>query len=254
MRKAFRHRTTQAGWLAAVVTGLGLAPAPAAADTVMRVFELFTSEACAPCLRADSLLDRAARDPRNVAISWHVDYWNMRGWKDTLSVPAASQRQYGYRDALGLAGVYTPQVVVDGVTSATAGHHALVESPLPVSAVAHVPILVERLTDAVTITLPKRGDMKGDLRLLLVLTRPDSLRYIAEGDNAGRSSLSVNAVAELRTLQRWHGEEKHIELPRSEIESHGGDSFIIIQRFDGLGRPRAIIGAERLLGEAIAGG
>ena len=220
----------------------------------LRVLELFTSEACGPCLRADRLLDRAARDPRTLAISWHVDYWNIRGWNDTLSLPAASQRQYGYRDALGLSGVFTPQVVADGVVSMPAGKGKLVEAALPASDVGHVPISVERIPDAVMITLPERRNVNGDLRVLLVLTLPDSLRYITGGDNAGRSSLSVNVVAELRTLQRWRGEKQQIELPRSEIETYGGDSFVLIQRFDGLGRPRAIIGAERLLGEASLGG
>ncbi|MCP1199138.1 DUF1223 domain-containing protein [Notoacmeibacter sp. MSK16QG-6] len=227
---------------------------PAQSQSAMRVLELFTSEACRACLRADALLDREARMPRTVAIAWHVDYWNMRGWSDPLSQPAASQRQYGYRDAFGLTGVFTPQVVVNGVASMAAGKRSLVEEALPQSDVATLPIKVERLPDSVMIGLPERADMSGDVRVLLLLTRPDRLRYISGGDNAGRSSLSVNVVAELRTLQRWRGEAQQIELPRSDIEVHGGDSFLLIQRFDGLGRPRAIIGAERLLGEKIVSG
>lgn len=240
--------------LAVALSLLAFGSLSAHGQSAMRVLELFTSEACGPCLRADGLLDRVAREPRTIAISWRVDYWNMRGWSDPLSLPAASQRQYGYRDAFGLTGVFTPQVVVNGVVSMTAGTRSLVEEAMPQSDVAPLRIDVERLADSVMIHLPERGDMTGDVRVLLVLTRPDRVRYISAGDNAGRSSLSVNVVAELRTLQRWRGEAQNIELPRSDIAEHGGDSFLMIQRFDGLGRPRAIIGAERLLGEKNVSG
>ncbi|WP_139945225.1 DUF1223 domain-containing protein [Notoacmeibacter marinus] len=238
---------------AACLWVLLLGSLPAQSQSPIRVLELFTSEACRACLRADGLLDRVAREPRTVAIAWHVDYWNMRGWTDPLSLPSAGHRQYGYRDAFGLTGVFTPQVVVDGVASMVAGKRSLVEEALPQSDVTTIPIAVERMADSVMIGLPERSDMTGDVRVLLVLTRPDRVRYISGGDNAGRSSLSVNVVAELRTLQRWRGGAEKIELPRSDIEAHGGDSFLLIQRFDGLGRPRAIIGAERLLGEKSAG-
>ncbi|RLQ89129.1 DUF1223 domain-containing protein [Notoacmeibacter ruber] len=253
MMVRFLPRQTLGAIVAALMMSLAN-QAMAQGQAPLRVFELFTSEACGSCLRADGLLDRAARHRGTIAIAWHVDYWNMRGWEDPLSLPAASQRQYGYRDAFGLSGVFTPQIVVNGVTSMAAGHSTLIEEALPVSDVEPVPISVKRQPDAVTIGLPPRGDMKGDLRLLLVLTVPDSVRYISGGDNSGRSSLSVNAAAELRTLQRWRGEALQIELPRSDIEAHGGDSFLLIQRFDGLGRPRAILGATRLLDERNASG
>jgi len=62
---------------------------------------------------ADALLAELAARPNVLALSFHVDYWDRLGWKDPFSSPDATRRQHGYADLLGLATVYTPQMVVE---------------------------------------------------------------------------------------------------------------------------------------------
>lgn len=83
------------------------------------VLELFTSEGCSSCPKADALLADivavAERDRSPVyALAFHVDYWDHLGWKDAFSTPQYSARQRWYADRTDASGVYTPELVIGG--------------------------------------------------------------------------------------------------------------------------------------------
>src|SRR5690606_37295655 len=89
--------------LAVGATLLGLVGVVTSAATAQErpvVVELFTSQGCSACPPADALLGRVSQDPSIVSISWHVDYWNDLGWKDTLSQPDFTERQRSYQKSL----------------------------------------------------------------------------------------------------------------------------------------------------------
>lgn len=88
-------------------------------DPSFAVVELFTSQGCSSCPRADELLTKihnvAQEDERPVyVLSWHVDYWNRLGWKDPYSQADFSKRQRLYAHAAGSKRIYTPQMIVNG--------------------------------------------------------------------------------------------------------------------------------------------
>ncbi|HXZ48483.1 MAG TPA: DUF1223 domain-containing protein [Usitatibacter sp.] len=79
--------------------------------------ELYTSEGCSSCPPADRWLSRFAHDrpdSRVVPVEFHVDYWDLDGWKDPYSDPRYTLRQDRLQKATGARFVYTPQVVVGG--------------------------------------------------------------------------------------------------------------------------------------------
>ena len=82
--------------------------------------ELFTSQGCSSCPPADRFASTLARDSDLVVIARPVTYWDRLGWKDTLAREANTdlQRDYSRRGLAGRNGVYTPQMVVDGVLGA----------------------------------------------------------------------------------------------------------------------------------------
>ena len=97
------------------------APGLAVAEegSVPIVIELFTSEGCNSCPRADSLLrNLAGSEPlpgvEVVPLAFHVDYWDTPYWADPYASPEAGRRQRAYLGELGVRGVYTPQMIVDG--------------------------------------------------------------------------------------------------------------------------------------------
>src|SRR5580693_4043647 len=93
-----------------------LAANAAAAETRPIVVELFTSQSCSSCPPADALLGELARRKDVVSLGFHVTYWDGPGWKDPFARQASTDRQIAYDRRLTGAQIYTPQMVVDGLT------------------------------------------------------------------------------------------------------------------------------------------
>ncbi len=86
------------------------------------LIELFTSVNCPGCPAAEKVVQQI-RDPENqdhpalYILAFHVDYRNLSGARDPFSSEAFTQYQQYYSHALRLRGLFTPQMVVNGLTS-----------------------------------------------------------------------------------------------------------------------------------------
>ena len=108
-----------------LLAGLMAAPAMAAEPIVAlsserqtAVLELYTSEGCSSCPRADKWLNRLVNTPSDdldvLALAFHVDYWNYLGWKDRFSSPAYTKRQRLLGANNRQRTIYTPEFFVNG--------------------------------------------------------------------------------------------------------------------------------------------
>ena len=87
------------------------------AEKATDVIELYTSEGCSSCPRADRWLSTLKDDDglfRDfIPVAFHVDYWNYLGWEDRFSKKEYSQRQRGLVHQGLVSQVYTPGFVVN---------------------------------------------------------------------------------------------------------------------------------------------
>src|SRR3982074_3650617 len=79
------------------------------------VVELFTSQGCSDCPAADQIVVELAKRKDVIALSLPITYWDMLGWKDTFATGPNTKRQQAYAKVMNRSGVYTPQMIVDGV-------------------------------------------------------------------------------------------------------------------------------------------
>lgn len=83
-----------------------------------QLLELYTSEGCSSCPRADRWLSELEADPglwqTVVPVAFHVDYWDYIGWQDQFAEPEYGKRQRRYARQGRASGVYTPGLFVDG--------------------------------------------------------------------------------------------------------------------------------------------
>jgi hypothetical protein len=107
-------------WMSFAVTGAGVVGEDtfASGDETATVIELFTSEGCSSCPRADAWLTQLrTRDElwkKLVPAAFHVDYWDGLGWPDRFAKPEFTQRQRRYAFSWPTGAVYTPMFVVNG--------------------------------------------------------------------------------------------------------------------------------------------
>jgi hypothetical protein len=193
---------------------------PAAAASRPVVVELFTSEGCSSCPPADAYLKTLKSNPGIIALSYHVDYWDYLGWRDTLGSSEFSQRQMDYAHSRGDMNVYTPQMVVNGThhfvgsqKSAVSGGIAAAQSS-PSSQWVDI-TMSENKTD-VTIDVAAGAATK-EATLWLMAWAPSVLIEIKRGENAGSTIAYYNVVRKMVPAGMWHGDATKIVLPKSSV-------------------------------------
>ncbi len=132
--------------IGASVIGLGLFAGPkgTAAERTgsgPAVIELFTSQGCYSCPPAEKLLgELIENDPDLVALEFHVDYWDSLVYgrhgshKDPFSDKENTYRQQLYNVAQlgGRTGVYTPQMVINGIYATVGSEGSIIRQGIEV--------------------------------------------------------------------------------------------------------------------------
>lgn len=78
------------------------------------LIELYSSEGCSSCPPAEAWLRSVRNSADAVALEFHVDYWDALGWRDRFASARYTARQKALATRAQGAGVYTPEVALDG--------------------------------------------------------------------------------------------------------------------------------------------
>jgi len=220
----------------ALALGLALTAWPARADSRPVVVELFTSQGCSSCPPADALLGELARRDGVLALGFHISYWDRLGWKDPLSSPEATARQRRYAARLTGGRVYTPQMVIDGVSEVVGSDREAVMAALREASRAASPavIPVSFAADRRSVAI---GDGNGTGEVTLVRFARHRTTQIGAGENSGRVADDFNGVETLSSLGTWGGTRREFAI---EPAGPGEGLAVLLQAPDG-----------RMLGAAI---
>lgn len=232
-----------------VVAALVLTLGPSRSDEQIRgVVELFTSQGCDSCPNADAVLSTMATRQGVVALAYHVDYWDYRGWRDTLATPENTDRQRDYAKALEARTIYTPQAVINGRTHVNGADHGAVERELGASGrTLPVPVSVRKENGVLTIDVGELAGPKQNAHVVLISYDAANAVTMERGENAGKTVTYWNAVRSMQTPGVWHGKPAHFEIPISEVVKKGnGGCAVLVQTVDEEGRPSEIVGAAIL--------
>lgn len=208
-------------------------PPPLKPLTAPVVVELFTSQSCSSCPPADAVLGELADHNNIIALGCHVTYWDHLDWKDTLSLPACTQRQRDYAAQMGSNQVYTPQMVVNGHVEFVGSRRST--AMREVGKAAHSlkavrAIALNRSGDTLTAQLPPLGFGVAPQTLWLAPIAKPRTQAIKSGENRGRTVTYTNPVAALVNAGAWNGqaETRTIALPAQYPGAPAIDGYILI--------------------------
>jgi len=240
-----RYRPRSLCLLAALATLAG--PAALSAGEVKAVVELFTSQGCSSCPKADKLLGEYASDPRVVALSLSVDYWDYLGWRDTLALHAHSMRQKAYAHARGDRQVYTPQVVINGADEVIGNDRWAIErivSGIDRKRKLVVPVSLKQGGNKLDVEVGAAAAPSGTIWIVGVTKK--SPVAIERGENRGKTLTYHNVVRVWQPLAEWKGNAVRASVPVAELAQAGADSAAVLVQSGTVESPGPICGAAMI--------
>ncbi len=218
---------------------------PPAGAEPRAVVELFTSQGCSSCPPADRLLGELARDPSLVTMSLPIDYWDYIGWKDTLAKPRHTVRQRFYAKTRGDGDVFTPQVVVNGLTHAVGSDKAAIEQAIAESrregATLDLPVKLAVADGKLTVNVLGAGTEKAGGEVWLCALGTAVPVAIGRGENSGHTLTYHNVVRRWVKLGDWTGATRTFSVPLADLES--ADAAAVIVQAGTADRPGTMLGA-----------
>lgn len=168
------------------------------------VVELFSSQSCGNCPKANANVAILARRSDVIALTYPVGLWNYLGWDDTFAKPEFTERQKSYNRALGHRGPYTPQIVFGGRYHSSGVNLANIAEGFAQRDLKPYPVNLAIGKNTVSVSGP--ADQKGEV--VLVHFRPGVTRMTpGGGTNEGKPMSYFNLVTKFQPLGAWSGGE-----------------------------------------------
>ncbi len=224
-----------AGAVVAVLLLTNFGPARAESSAgIVAVLELFTSQGCSSCPKADALLKTYVDRQDVIALTMPVDYWDYLGWKDTFANPVYSARQRAYARARGDRHVYTPQVVVNGLIHVNGQDARAIDAGIRRTAQRlakyRVPLKAWIEDNSLIIRAAAAPHPEKNLRgtIWLALVKRVARVGVERGENRGRLLTYYNLVRELTPVGEWNGAPFSLRLPKEHLMRLEADGCVVM--------------------------
>ncbi len=192
--------------------GASVATAHAQSEThrAEAVVELFTSQGCTQCPRANRLLGMFSREEGVLALTFPVGIWDYLDWQDTFAKPEFTDRQRAFASRMRGRGRFTPQLIINGASQASASYwdeaRAMLEmaqeNPLPRSPDLNITQLGY---NRVRVTIgPAARRAETDVWLISYDPGPVWV-YITRGVNMNRRVYHYNLARDVDRVGGWSG-------------------------------------------------
>ena len=217
-----------------------------AGDKSPTVVELFTSQGCNSCPPADRYLGKLAQRDDLIALSFHVDYWDYIGWKDTFALPESTARQRRHGKSLNSRYIYTPEMVIDGIVDVVGSESFNVDKTIAETQLSSQNTLSVSLTasgqDRATIRIDAKSGMPSADVWLIEFDKEQTVD-VRRGENSGRQLTYRNVVRNIRKVGNWSGNAAEIPVDLAAIRAVGRDGCVVIVQKE---RGGPVFGAARL--------
>ncbi len=210
------------------------ANAQTASVRAQAVVELYTSQGCTQCPRANRLLGMFAREEEDVlALTFPVGIWDYLGWQDTLAQPEFSERQRDYSRTMRVRGRFTPQLVMNGSSQISGSYwdeaRATLEQARRTSPINGPDVSITRIRGNRVRVAVGASARPANAEVWLVAYDPGPVAvFITRGVNLNRRVYHYNLVRWIERVGTWNGDGIWYERPRCTPEC-----AVIVQEPDG---------------------
>jgi len=193
--------------LPALLTAVIGFSAPLMAQNNPVVVELYTSQGCSSCPPADAILHELAERDDVIALAMHVDYWDYIGWKDPFGNPAHAERQRAYAAAGKRRTIYTPEMIVGGVTDIVGAKPMALSKAIAEHARQpdRASLVLSRDGDRLLIEAKALNDLSAPMTVHMLRYIPRQTTMIKRGENRGKTLDYANVVEDWTVLGTWDG-------------------------------------------------
>ena len=185
-------------------------------DRQTAVVELYTSEGCSSCPRADRWLEKLVTTPQQnldlLALAFHVDYWDYLGWKDRFSNADYTKRQRVLGANNRQRTIYTPEFFVNGKEARGSGNilnKIQQTNQQPASITLQLTVSREQSELVVAVQTPSELDNGEPIHHRYLVYENKLSTDVKRGENSGKVLHHEQVVRYMSPAQSLRTENQH---------------------------------------------
>ena len=185
-------------------------------DQQTAVVELYTSEGCSSCPRADRWLEKLVTTPQQdldlLALAFHVDYWDYLGWKDRFSNADYTKRQRVLGANNRQRTIYTPEFFVNGKEARGSGNilkkiQQTNQQPAPLT--LQLTVSRDQSELVVAVQTPSEFDNGEPIHHRYLVYENNLSTDVKRGENSGKVLHHEQVVRYMSPAQSLQSENQH---------------------------------------------